>query len=60
MLGKNDFRPFQIDVEGGGQKEKKPPVGMPHLPKSLSLEEKKYLLAVERGDMPNVKRYVFM
>ncbi|XP_011872561.1 PREDICTED: transient-receptor-potential-like protein [Vollenhovia emeryi] len=27
-----------------------------HLPRPLNLEEKKYLLAVERGDMPNVKR----
>lgn len=27
-----------------------------HLPRSLNLEEKKYLLAVERGDLPNVKR----
>ncbi|XP_014469210.1 PREDICTED: transient-receptor-potential-like protein [Dinoponera quadriceps] len=26
------------------------------LPRSLNLEEKKYLLAVERGDLPNVKR----
>ncbi|KRT85278.1 Ankyrin repeat-containing protein, partial [Oryctes borbonicus] len=29
---------------------------IPNLPKSLSLEEKKYLLAVERGDMANVRR----
>ncbi|XP_066591141.1 transient-receptor-potential-like protein isoform X2 [Prorops nasuta] len=27
-----------------------------HLPRSLNIEEKKYLLAVERGDLPNVKR----
>ncbi|KYM93906.1 PREDICTED: transient-receptor-potential-like protein [Cyphomyrmex costatus] len=27
-----------------------------HLPRPLTLEEKKYLLAVERGDLPNVKR----
>lgn len=27
------------------------------LPKPLTLEEKKYLLAVERGDMANVRRY---
>lgn len=27
-----------------------------HLPRPLNLEEKKYLLAVERGDLPNVKR----
>ncbi|KAJ3658094.1 hypothetical protein Zmor_009854 [Zophobas morio] len=29
---------------------------MPNLPKSLTIEEKKYLLAIERGDMPNVRR----
>ncbi|CAG9859792.1 unnamed protein product [Phyllotreta striolata] len=29
---------------------------MPKLPNNLTLEEKKYLLAVERGDMPNVRR----
>ncbi|GJQ82376.1 TRPL [Trypoxylus dichotomus] len=29
---------------------------IPNLPKSLSLEEKKYLLSVERGDMANVRR----
>jgi transient-receptor-potential-like protein len=28
------------------------------LPKPLTLEEKKYLLAVERGDMANVRRFV--
>lgn len=27
-----------------------------NLPRSLTLEEKKYLLAVERGDLPNVRR----
>ncbi|XP_029154915.1 transient-receptor-potential-like protein [Nylanderia fulva] len=27
-----------------------------HLPRPLTLEEKKYLLAVERGDLPNVKK----
>ncbi|XP_012227231.2 transient-receptor-potential-like protein isoform X1 [Linepithema humile] len=27
-----------------------------HLPRPLNLEEKRYLLAVERGDLPNVKR----
>lgn len=32
------------------------PMELPVLPKSLTLEEKKYLLAVERGDMGNVKR----
>ena len=27
-----------------------------HLPRPLSIEEKKYLLAVERGDLANVRR----
>lgn len=27
-----------------------------HLPRPLNLEEKRYLLAVERGDLPNVRR----
>jgi len=27
-----------------------------HLPRPLTLEEKKYLLTVERGDLSNVKR----
>ncbi|XP_028025367.1 transient-receptor-potential-like protein [Bombyx mandarina] len=32
------------------------PMPLPVLPKPLTLEEKKYLLAVERGDMANVRR----
>ncbi|KAK9497698.1 hypothetical protein O3M35_004373 [Rhynocoris fuscipes] len=36
--------------------ELKKNVPMPTLPKPLTLEEKKYLLAVERGDMANVRR----
>ncbi|KAL0829972.1 hypothetical protein ABMA28_003436 [Loxostege sticticalis] len=32
------------------------PMELPTLPKALTFEEKKYLLAVERGDMANVKR----
>ncbi|KAF7285043.1 hypothetical protein GWI33_012349 [Rhynchophorus ferrugineus] len=31
-------------------------ISMPNLPKMLTLEEKKYLLAIERGDLPNVRR----
>lgn len=27
-----------------------------NLPRPLNIEEKKYLLAVERGDLPNVKK----
>ncbi len=29
-----------------------------NLPKPLTLEEKKYLLSVERGDLANVRRYM--
>lgn len=29
-----------------------------NLPRALNLEEKKYLLAVERGDLVNVKRFI--
>jgi len=32
------------------------PITMPKLPRQLTHEEKKYLLAVERGDMANVRR----
>lgn len=39
-----------------------PPVGVEdyvlHLPRSLNIEEKKYMLAVERGDLANVKRFI--
>lgn len=31
---------------------------LPSLPKALTLDEKKYLLSVERGDLANVRRYV--
>lgn len=31
-------------------------MAVPNLPTPLTLEEKKYLLAVERGDMANVRR----
>uniref|UniRef100_A0A1B6GB09 Transient receptor ion channel domain-containing protein n=1 Tax=Cuerna arida TaxID=1464854 RepID=A0A1B6GB09_9HEMI len=44
-----------LQIEGPGISFKRP-VEMPNLPKSLSLEEKKYLLAVERGDAANVRR----
>ncbi|XP_045778485.1 transient-receptor-potential-like protein isoform X2 [Maniola jurtina] len=45
------------DLEGGdpgmvGRQSMK----LPTLPKALTLEEKKYLLAVERGDMANVRK----
>lgn len=29
-----------------------------NLPRALNLEEKKYMLAVERGDLVNVKRFI--
>ncbi|KAF5272565.1 hypothetical protein FQR65_LT04904 [Abscondita terminalis] len=41
-----------VDVEDVFQK----PMLKTNLPKPLTLEEKKYLLAVERGDMGNVRR----
>nr|QDR50958.1 transient receptor potential-like protein [Heliconius melpomene] len=45
------------DLEGGdlGIMQRQP-VSLPTLPKALTLEEKKFLLAVERGDMANVRR----
>jgi len=33
-----------------------PHISMPKLPKPLTSDEKRYLLAVERGDSPNVRR----
>lgn len=44
-----------LQIEGPGMCSRQPIV-MPSLPKPLSLEEKKYLLAVERGDAANVRR----
>ena len=32
-------------------------IRMPNLPRPLNLEEKRFLLAVERGDIPSVRRY---
>ncbi|KAF4532038.1 hypothetical protein B566_EDAN015017 [Ephemera danica] len=43
-----------VEVQENTIKNKK--VDMPKLPKPLSLEEKRYLLAVERGDTPNVRK----
>lgn len=43
------------DVEAPSSIKK---ITMPNLPKLLTVEEKKFLLAVERGDMPNVKRMI--
>ncbi|KAB0799048.1 hypothetical protein PPYR_06928 [Photinus pyralis] len=41
-----------IDIDGAPEKS----VLKTNLPKPLTMEEKKYLLAVERGDMANVRR----
>ncbi|XP_026317989.1 transient-receptor-potential-like protein isoform X2 [Hyposmocoma kahamanoa] len=47
----------KTDVECGNPVlEGRKKLELPELPKSLTFEEKKYLLAVERGDMGNVKR----
>ncbi|XP_038218984.1 transient-receptor-potential-like protein isoform X2 [Zerene cesonia] len=48
------------DVENGdaiAEKMRKP-IKLPVLPKTLNIEEKKYLMAVERGDMANVRRLI--
>lgn len=45
---------MDLDIEASGVSKKI--LGMVNLPKPLLLEEKKYLLAVERGDMSNVRR----
>ncbi|KAI5630962.1 transient receptor ion channel II domain-containing protein [Phthorimaea operculella] len=47
------------DLEAGdpaAETQNKLLMAMPMLPKALTYEEKKYLLAVERGDMANVRR----
>ncbi|XP_045539384.1 transient-receptor-potential-like protein [Papilio machaon] len=46
------------DLESGDPDSEctKQPMDLPVLPKSLTFEEKKYLLAVQRGDMANVRR----
>ncbi|KAF2366307.1 Transient receptor potential channel [Trinorchestia longiramus] len=43
-----------IDMEGKSR------IPMPDLPKPLTIEEKKFLLAVERGDTATIKKYVFL
>ncbi|XP_054261415.1 transient-receptor-potential-like protein [Macrosteles quadrilineatus] len=54
---KKDLDGVGVQIEGPGMSGSfKRTVEMPQLPKSLSLEEKKYLLAVERGDAANVRR----
>ncbi|XP_049878326.1 transient-receptor-potential-like protein isoform X2 [Pectinophora gossypiella] len=51
MADKKDLESGDPELEGVRK-----PMELPVLPKSLTLEEKKYLLAVERGDMANVRR----
>ncbi|XP_047515859.1 transient-receptor-potential-like protein isoform X1 [Pieris napi] len=48
------------DLENGdGLAEKiRKPIKLPMLPKNLNLDEKKYLMAVERGDIANVRRMI--
>ncbi|XP_048481479.1 transient-receptor-potential-like protein [Plutella xylostella] len=48
--------PSKGDVESGVTEFVRKPMELPTLPKALTLDEKKYLLAVERGDMANVRR----
>jgi transient-receptor-potential-like protein len=47
---------LQVGLEIEEPKVTSDGAGMPSLPKPLTLEEKKYLLAVERGDIANVRR----
>lgn len=51
------FYQVGLQIEGPGICARQPIV-MPNLPKPLTLEEKKFLLAVERGDAANVRRFV--
>uniref|UniRef100_A0A1B6EER2 Transient receptor ion channel domain-containing protein n=1 Tax=Clastoptera arizonana TaxID=38151 RepID=A0A1B6EER2_9HEMI len=53
---KKDLDGVGLQIEGPGICPQR--IEMPNLPKPLSLEEKKYLLAVERGDTANVRRIV--
>ncbi|XP_060806466.1 transient-receptor-potential-like protein [Amyelois transitella] len=50
MVEKKDLESGDPAMEG------RKPMDLPTLPKALTYEEKKYLLAVERGDMANVRR----
>ncbi|KAG8233919.1 hypothetical protein J437_LFUL005124 [Ladona fulva] len=47
----------EMDLEEG-KSSRRSSIKMPNLPKPLNLEEKKYLLSVERGDIANVKRMI--
>ncbi|XP_041970027.1 transient-receptor-potential-like protein [Aricia agestis] len=50
MAAKKDLEAAESEIA------RSQPQRLPTLPKALSLEEKKYLLAVERGDSANVRR----
>jgi transient-receptor-potential-like protein len=47
---------LQVGLQSEGPKVTTDDAVMSNLPKPLTLEEKKYLLAVERGDIANVRR----
>ncbi|XP_049937649.1 transient-receptor-potential-like protein [Schistocerca serialis cubense] len=51
---KKDLDGVGLEIEAPGVSRE--PIVMPNLPRPLTLDEKKYLLAVERGDVPNVRR----
>ncbi|RZF48961.1 hypothetical protein LSTR_LSTR003037 [Laodelphax striatellus] len=55
---KKDSNGVGLQIEGPGILSHRRPIEMPNLPSPLSLEEKKYLLAVERGDAANVRRMI--
>jgi len=52
----NPVIPPQGETGAYVEREDKPSVPLPNLPQTLGREEKKYLLAVERGDATTVKR----
>lgn len=54
--GKSTQVEVNMDEEEEKKKKEKDTINMPVLPKPLTLEEKKYLVAVERGDMVHVRR----
>lgn len=47
-----------VQVDGALAQAAARSIQMPNLPRPLNLEEKRYLLAVERGDIAAVRRYV--
>ncbi|CAG2061689.1 unnamed protein product [Timema podura] len=53
---KKDLDGVGLDIEAPGIT--KGPIEMPSLPKPLTLEEKKYMLAVERGDLAYCRRII--